>query len=89
MKKEIVKKLLKNQQITPAELTEFIYDYIKEEKNIEPTAQQLTGIINAVNMGIFSLNDAVTKSANKLGLQVNRLLGSAGNILRTDVYENN
>ena len=89
MKKEIVKKLLKNQQITQAELTEFVYDYVKEEKNIEPTAQQLTGIINAINMGIFSLNDAVKKSAVKLGLQVNTLVGKAGNILRIDVYENN
>lgn len=89
MKKKTVIKLLKEEKVTQQEITEFIFDYIKEEKNIEPTSQQLTGIINALNMGIFNLSDAIKKSADKLGLQVNRITDAKNNKIRIDVWENN
>ena len=52
----IVNKLIKEDGITPEELSVLIVEYIKEEKGKEPTSEELKEIIHAFSMGILSSN---------------------------------
>ena len=70
MNKETITKILKNQPISQQEASEFIVDYCKSEKEIDITAQQIQGIMQAIQMGMFNLNYAARQAANKENMQI-------------------
>jgi len=83
MEKEIVTKILKQQQITLEELNKFIVDYIelKQAKSITP--EQIQGIIQFIRMGLFDLRFAALQSAEILKMKVSTLLDADNNIIQT------
>lgn len=89
MNKETVKKLLKGEKISQEAMINFIFDYVKQEKNIEPTPQQITGIIQAINMGVFTLDNAIEKVTKQLGLEVVKILNTSGIVTKINIYESN
>lgn len=86
MNKEVVIKLLKNQQVTQTEFMEFIVDYIEFKKKPTPTGEQLQAILQLFNMGIFQIKEALVEMRDYLKLQVNSLIKD-NTIIRIDVYE--
>lgn len=65
MYKEIIIKILNNTQITENELSEFILEYVKEEKNIELSGNQLLNIKALIKRGQFNLYYAAKMAATK------------------------
>lgn len=87
MDKEVVKKLLINSQITREELFNFIISYVKWKKNIDISQEQLQGVIQLLQMGVFTLKEAAKEAGDHLGLQLVTLVGPQGNLLKAEVYE--
>lgn len=87
MNKEIVIKLVKQEQITQQELFQFISDYIEFKKKPILTSEQLKGIYQAIQFGIFNLNDAIKEAAKELNLEINYLTDLNGNLIKTFVHD--
>lgn len=86
MNKQVVIKLLKNQQVTQTEFMEFIVDYVEFKKKPTPTGEQLQAILQLFNMGIFHIKEALIDIRDYLKLQVVHVISNEM-IIRTDVYE--
>jgi catechol-2,3-dioxygenase len=89
MDRKILEKVINFTPVTSEELFSFVYDYVKDVKGVEPTATQMTGIVNAIHMGIFSIIPAGEYYIKKLGLQVTRTYGIDGALLHTDIIDGN
>ena len=87
MNKEVTIKLIKGEQVSQQELLQFISDYIEFKGKPIPTSEQLSGIFQLIQMGIFKLNDAIKEAAIKLNLEVNYLTDLNNNLIKTYVYE--
>ena len=80
--KEFINKIINNQQVNINELNTFIVDYCKLMKNKIPTQEELTGIVTAIQMGIFNLTTAVKYAAIKLNIQINILYDKQGQMIK-------
>lgn len=80
--KEFINKIINNQQVNINELNTFIVDYCKLMENKIPTQEELTGIVTAIQMGMFNLTTAVKYAAIKLNIQINELYDKHGNLIR-------
>lgn len=86
--KEVVKKILSGKQPTLAEVNKFIVGYVESERGKVPTAEQMEGILNMLQNGLFNLSFAAKKYALTLGLNVVSLQDIAtGRLIKTYVYE--
>lgn len=86
MDKEVVKRLLAGGQIQLTDLTLFVHDYVREEKDYEPTPQQINEIIKLIQMGAFNLRVALDKAAHKLGLTILNVFDKNGQLIKTISY---
>lgn len=80
--KEFINKIINNQQVNINELNTFIVDYCKLMENKIPTQEELTGIVTAIQMGIFNLTTAVKYAAIKLNIQINTLYDKQGQMIK-------
>ena len=80
--KEFINKIINNQQVNINELNIFIIDYCKLMENKSPTQEELTGIVTAIQMGIFNLTMAVKYAAIKLNIQINTLYDKQGQMIK-------
>ena len=80
--KEFINKIINNQQVNINELNTFIVDYCKLMENKIPTQEELTGIVTAIQMGIFNLTMAVKYAAIKLNIQINTLYDKQGQMIK-------
>jgi len=87
MNKEVVIKLIKNQQVTQKELLEFIVDYIEFKKRPAPTAEQLQGLLQLFEMRIFNLDIPLQEVVKPLNLQVVKLFDKNNLLIKIDVYD--
>lgn len=87
MEKALVTKLLTSNQANISDITQFIHQYVLEEKNKEPTVQEINGIITLINNGLFDIRYALLVAARKINLIVLTAIDSNNNILKTYVYE--
>lgn len=87
MDKDLVIQILEGKSITSDQLNNFIVDYVKEELSREPTGEELNGIRQALQMGIFNLRFAASNMALKLNLRVMNVFDKNGTLIKTDVYE--
>ena len=86
--KNIVTKILTRKKATMPEINEFIVGYVESETGKVPTAQQITGILQMLQDGLFNFVFAANKYAATLGLTVLRVQDiKTGQILKTVVYE--
>lgn len=86
--KQIIKKILKKEQITEVEFNTIIADYIKEKKGKEPTVEQLQEVVKLIQGRLFTLDPMVEYYTKKYNLQVVSLIDlNTGSIKRIDVYE--
>lgn len=86
MNKQVVIKLLKNQQVTQTEFMEFIVDYVEFKKKPTPTGEQLQAMLQLFNMGIFQIKEALLDVRDYLKLQVISVINN-GMVIRIDVYD--
>lgn len=84
MNKETIIRLIKNQPIKQEELNEFILDYIKFKGKPEPTSEQLVKILHLLNVGVFTLNEAIQEGIKMHNLQI-QTITKDNNVLRIDV----
>jgi hypothetical protein len=84
---EIVKKILKNQQLTQIELNTFIIEYIKLMKDKDITSKQLQIISSLLQSGHFNLFYGARIAAIKIGLNYDILSDVNGNILNVIIHE--
>jgi len=87
MNKEVVIKMLKNQQVNQQDFTQFIVDYLEFKKKPTPTGQQLQGMLQLFNMGVFQINEALIEARDHFKLQVVSVTRD-GVLIRVDVYNN-
>lgn len=77
-----IKKIINNEQVNLSEINTFIVDYCKLMENKIPTQEELTGIVTAIQMGIFNLITAVKYAAIKLNIQINTLYDKQGQMIK-------
>ena len=77
-----IKKIVNNEQINSTELNTFIVDYCKLMGNKLPTQEELSGIVQAIQMNMFDLIFAVKNAAIKLNIQLNSIYDKHGNLIR-------
>lgn len=73
-----IKKIINNEQVNLTELNTFIVDYCKLMGNKIPTQEELSGIVQLIQMKIFDLVYAVKQAALKLNIQINILYDKQG-----------
>ena len=86
MNAELVKRLLKSNQINIVDLNTFISEYVLEKKKRDVTPEELNGIVMLLNTGAFNLRFALTEAAKILGLTVLTATNNTGQIIYTGVY---
>lgn len=87
MKKELIQRLLSSNTVTSEDLNEFISQYTFNKLNRHITGEELQGISQLIQMGVFNLRYAVIEVATDLKLNVMNALDKNGHILKTYVYE--
>lgn len=87
MNKSTIEKILSNSPITQQEASEFIIDYCKLKKSEDITSEQLSGILQAIQMGMFNLMYAAEQAALSLNLNIVQVIGKQNEILKTTIYE--
>ena len=87
MYKDTVIKILTSGQLNQQEALEFVTDYVKSEKGIDLDHNQLNGILQAIQMGMFNLRYAAEQAASKLGIQITNVLSKEGHIIKTICQE--
>ena len=80
--KNFINKIVNNEQVNLTELNTFIVDYCKLMKNKIPTQEELSGIVQLIQMNIFDLIFAVKQAAQKLNIQINSIYDKHGNMIR-------
>ena len=84
MSKETTVKLLRSESININELTSYISDYLTN-LNREFNVKQLNAIIQLIQTGYFKLDDSINYFINKYNLNVVRIYGKQGQLLKTIV----
>lgn len=87
MNKELIQRLLASNHVTSQDLNEFISQYTYNKLNRHITGEELQGISQLIQMGMFNLRYAVIEAAKDLNLNVMSAFDKNGNILKTYVYE--
>lgn len=87
MNKQIVIRLLTTEQIDLNELADFVNEYTFNELNRRITSEELSGIIQAIRMGIFDIRYAAMKAAYDLKLNVMEIFNRNGYLVKTIVTE--
>lgn len=82
MSKEITLKLLRSESININELTSYITDYLTS-LNKEFNSKQLNAILQLVQTGYFKLDDSINYFIDKYNLNVMRIYGKQGQLLKT------
>lgn len=82
MSKEITLKLLRSESININELTSYITDYLTS-LNKEFNAKQLNAVLQLVQTGYFKLDDSINYFIDKYSLNVMRIYGKQGQLLKT------
>ena len=76
--KEFINKVINNQQININELNVFIVDYCRLMENKSPTSEELVGIAQMIQTGMFNLIYAVKIAAIKLNIPLTILYDKHG-----------
>lgn len=84
MSKETTIKLLRSESININELTSYITDYLTN-LNRGFNAKQLNAIIQLIQIGHLTLDDSINYFINKYNLNVVRIYGKQGQLLKTIV----
>lgn len=84
MSKETTIKLLRSESININELTSYITDYLTN-LNREFSVKQLNAIIQLIQIGHFTLDASINYFINKYNLNVVRIYGKQGQLLKTIV----
>ena len=87
MNKNLVIKLLKSKDVSIKDVTQFVAEYIEEEKKTPPTKEQLQAAVQLVRHGVFNLHFALLRVAEKLNLTVVSITNKNNEVVRVDVYE--
>lgn len=87
MNKEIVKKILTKNQVDIIELNTFITEYTHEKLNRDITPEELKGIIQLIQNGVFNLRYAASEAAKMLDLNILSISDKNSKLIRVDVYE--
>ena len=82
MSKETTLKLLRSESININELTSYITGYLTD-LNKEFTVKQLNAIIQLIQVGHFTLDDSINYFIDKYNLNVMRIYGKQGQLLKT------
>jgi|GEM_PF-5634320 len=77
-----IKRIINNEQINLIELNTFIVDYCKLMENKIPTQEELSEIVQLIQMKMFDLIYAVKQAAIKLNIQITSIYDKHGNIIR-------
>ena len=80
--KEFINKIINNQQININELNTFIVDYCKLMGNKPPTSEELSLILQMIQMGAFNLNYAIKIAAIKLNIPLTILYDKQGQMIK-------
>ena len=80
--RDFINKVVNNQNISLEELNVFIVDYCKLMDKKTPTQQELSGIIQAIQMNLFDLMYACKQACIKLNIQLNLLYDKHGNLIK-------
>jgi hypothetical protein len=89
MDKKLVTKILSSNQISLEDLNTFVSEYTHEKLDKNITSQELSGIIQMIQMGMFDLRYAALEAAKMLGLHVLTIADKNGVLLKTHIYESN
>lgn len=84
MSKETTIKLLRSESININELTSYITNYLTD-LNREFNVKQLNAIIQLIQVGHLTLDDSINYFINKYNLNVLRIYGKQGQLLKTIV----
>ena len=76
--KEFINKIVNNQQVNINELNTFIVDYCKLMENKSPTSEELVGIVQMIQTGMFNLIYAVKTVSIKLNIPLTILYDKHG-----------
>lgn len=87
MNVEIVKRMIKNKNITDKDYVTFILDYIKFKNKPEPTSEQLEKILLMLNLGYFNVKEPLMELIQYFKLNVVYTYNPSGFLIRTDIYE--
>jgi predicted transcriptional regulator YheO len=82
MNKNTILKILNNTPISLEELNSFISGYINKMHNINIKAEELSLIIEMINMGVFNLRYAASIAATILNLNLTTVIGKGGEIIK-------
>lgn len=85
MEKDLIKRIINNP--TEKDVTSFITQYVKEEKNIDVTPVQLQNILILLQFGAFNLSEAIKRACFKENLTFISLFDKDGKFLKNYVYE--
>lgn len=88
MNKDTIIQILTLNTVELNTLNEFIAEYVHDELHRDPTKEELAGIVQAIQSGLFDLRYAATRAAQALNLYVMNIFDKNGVLLKTHVYEN-
>lgn len=80
--KNFINKIINNQSINLEELNTFVVDYCKLMDKKTPTQEELSGIVQLIQMKIFDLIYCVKQAAHKLNIQITSIYDKHGNLIR-------
>ena len=84
MSKETTIKLLRSESININELTSYITNYLTD-LNRKFNVKQLNAIIQLIQVGHLTLDDSINYFIDKYNLNVMRIYGKQGQLLKTIV----
>lgn len=87
MNKRIITRILTAEQIDINELVVFVKEYTLNKLNREITANEISGIIQAIQMGVLDIRYAAKQAALVLNLYVMEVFNKNGYLVKTFVYE--
>lgn len=87
MNKNIVTHILTAEQIDINKLVIFVKEYTFNKLNREITANEISSIIQAIQMGILDIRYAAKQAALVLNLYVMEVFNKNGYLVKTFVYE--
>ena len=80
--KNFITKIANNQSVSLEELNVFVVDYCKLMDKKIPTQEELSMIVQAIQMRIYDLIYMVKNAAIKLNIQLNLLYDKHGQLIR-------
>lgn len=85
MEKDLIKRIVNSPN--EKDITDFIVQYVKEEKNIEVTPVQLQNILILLQFGAFNLTEAIKRACIRENLTFISLFDKEGKFIKNYVYE--